>query len=173
MAGHRGSGTGAKGIIDEGAETISLRDTVAKELAQRGCTVFRDADKDSLTAVISRINSVMDASDIVVDIHFNAFDGRANGTEVLISNTPTDMEQELAENLLHATTSTLGTKNRGVKREGAGQHSRLAMLSGVSCNSVLLEVCFCDNAADCEKYYSNVEKLVTAYADVLERHAKA
>ncbi len=172
-AGHRGAATGARGIIDEGAETVKLRDSVARELAQRGCTLSLDADTGSLTEVIRRINTEAQPTDICVDIHFNAFDGRANGTEVLVSNTPTDMEQELAENLLHATTATLGTKNRGVKREGAGQHTRLAMLSGVRCNSVLLEVCFCDNAADCEKYYSNVEKLVTAYADVLERHAKA
>lgn len=172
-AGHRGEGTGASGIIDEGAEAILLRDSIAKELAQRGCTVLTDRDKDDLGKVIRKINSEAVPADICVDIHFNASGGTAHGTEVLHRMRPTDTEIQLAEDILHATTATLGTKNRGVKRESAGQHSRLAMLSGVRCNSVLVEVCFCDSADDCAKYTANRDALIKAYADVLERHAKA
>ena len=172
-AGHRGEGTGASGIIDEGAEAILLRDSIAKELAQRGCTVLTDRDRDDLGKVIRKINAGAAPTDICVDIHFNASGGAAHGTEVLHRMRPTDTEIQLAEDMLHATTATLGTKNRGVKRESAGQHSRLAMLSGVRCNSVLVEVCFCDNADDCSKYTAGRDALIKAYADVLERHAKA
>lgn len=172
-AGHRGEGTGASGIIDEGAEAILLRDSIAKELAQRGCTVLTDRDRDDLGKVIRKINAGAAPTDICVDIHFNASGGAAHGTEVLHRMRPTDTEIQLAEDILHATTATLGTKNRGVKRESAGQHSRLAMLSGVRCNSVLVEVCFCDSADDCAKYTAGRDALVKAYADTLERHAKA
>ncbi len=173
IAGHRGAHTGASGIIDEGAETIRLRNAIADELRRRRVTARTDKDGAELAAVVKAINSEAVPADIAVDIHFNSFDGAAHGTEVLHRMRPTDTEIQLAEDMLHATTATLGTKNRGVKRESAGQHSRLAMLSGVRCNSVLVEVCFCDSADDCAKYTANRDALIKAYADVLERHAKA
>ena len=43
-AGHRGAHTGASGIIDEGAETIRLRNAIADELRRRRVTARTDSD---------------------------------------------------------------------------------------------------------------------------------
>ena len=71
---------------------------------------------------------------------------------------------------------TFGTGDTGGSLYPAG--AALSQLwtnsvSGVKCNSVLVEVCFCDSADDCAKYTANRDALIKAYADVLERHAKA
>ena len=41
-AGHRGAGTGANGFIDEGKETIILRNLIAKNLKEMGIIVIKD-----------------------------------------------------------------------------------------------------------------------------------
>lgn len=171
-AGHRGKGTGAKGLIDEGAEAAALRDAVTLELVERGAAVLNDNDTDSLTKVIADINKACTPHDILVDIHFNAFNGRAHGTEVLIPHNATAAERETAENVLLATTSALGTRCRGVKDAKSSQHSRLAILEDTRCHSVLLEVCFCDSEVDAMKYRLSRDRLVSFLADTLERHGK-
>lgn len=171
-AGHRGRKTGAMGYIDEGAETIDLRDKIRTELIMRGVSSFADHNSDILSGVVNHVNLVTSKQDICIDIHFNAFNGTAKGSEILVRNKASDIEQELADKLLVATCKTLGTKNRGVKRETQGQHSRLAMLSDVKCNSVVLEVCFCDNKEDADKYNRHKEELVKSYADILEKFVK-
>ena len=75
-----------------------------------------------------------------------------------------------AEDVLNAVCSTLGTKNRGVKKEGKSQYKRLAMLSGVKCNSVLLEVCFISSQSDMVRYESRYNELVEKMVDVIIRH---
>lgn len=172
IAGHRGTATGAKGIIDEGTETIALRNDIAAYLRLQGINCCMDADKDNLTAVIRRINSEAKPQDIVIDFHFNAFNGFAHGSEILIRGVASSFEQQLAEQLVDATCRILGTKNRGVKRENQGRHTRLAMLSDVHCNSVVIEVCFCDNRTDATLYKKNRAALVEAYAQILTRFSK-
>lgn len=171
-AGHRGKGTGAKGFIDEGAEAIALRDAITLELVERGIGVLNDNDTDSLTRVIVDINKTCIPHDILVDIHFNAFNGKAHGTEALIPHNATTTEQELAEHLLLATTSSIGTRCRGVKDAKGSQHSRLAILEDTNCNSVLLEVCFCDSEIDTLKYNANRTTLIHSIADILEKYGK-
>ena len=42
IAGHNGSGTGANGFIDEGKETIILRDLIAEKLKEMGIVAIKD-----------------------------------------------------------------------------------------------------------------------------------
>lgn len=152
-AGHRGERTGAMGYFDEGRETISLRDAVAKYMRERGCSVVTDENKADLNSVAASINRQCSPNDISVDIHFNASSNpSANGTEVLIKNASTAEEKVLAKSLLDAMVGVMGTKSRGVKNESSGQHTTLKMLSGIRCNAVLLEVCFCTNSTDASVY---------------------
>lgn len=172
IAGHRGTATGAKGIIDEGTETIALRNDIAACLRFQGINCCMDADKDNLTAVIRRINSEAKPQDIIIDFHFNAFDGFAHGSEILIRGAASSFEQQLAEQLVDATCRILGTKNRGVKSAKNSQHSRLAMLDDTRCNSILIEVCFCDNEMDAIRYNTHRQQLIVQLAQILARYAK-
>ncbi len=171
IAGHSGAGTGAQGVIDEGEQTLQLRNYLVARINElmpaAQVSVEIDEDTDALRSVVQRINDFCSPNDICIDIHFNAFNGLAHGTEVLIPNNATTIEQELAERVLHATVKSLHTRNRGVKKEGAGQHKRLAMLGGLKCHSVLLEVCFCDNRADANRYLDHFEILVENLAEAI------
>jgi N-acetylmuramoyl-L-alanine amidase len=41
------------------------------------------------------------------------------------------------------------------------------MLSDIDCHSIVVEICFCDNADDVMKYQSNFNKLAYAMANVI------
>lgn len=172
-AGHRGGTTGANyNGIKEAEETIWLRNEIAERLKDKGVEVMLDNDSASLSEVIATINADCKKTDICVDLHFNAVGNpSANGTEVFKPFNSSDTEIEVAEDLLYATCMVLNTKNRGVKREGEGTHQRLAMLSDVACNSVLVEVCFISNKEDANKYKEKREELVWIYAENLLRWA--
>ena len=166
-AGHRGRGTGAVGIIDEGQETIRLRNLIGEILRNRDVEVYTDRDDDNLSVVVENVNVECGIDDICVDIHFNAFNKEVEGSEVIIPNEFTYKEKDLAQDLLLAICNTLKTKSRGVKKESSSQHKRLAMLSNVDCHSVIVEVCFCDNVNDANKYREKFNDLAYAMANVI------
>ena len=170
-AGHRGGSTGANSNGYSEAElAIQLRNDLTKKLHEQGVVVVNDADADSLSAVVNAIKNCTNR-DLCLDLHFNSFsNASANGTEVLIQNAPTNSEIEFAEDVLNAVCSVLGTKNRGVKKEGKSQYKRLAMLSGVKCNSVLVEVCFISSQSDMVRYESKYNELVEKMVSVIIRH---
>ena len=172
-AGHRGGTSGANyNGIKEAEETIWLRNEIEALLRKKGVNVEIDNDDASLSQVIATINASCKPTDICVDLHFNAVaNPTANGTEVFKPFNFTDTEIEVAEDLLYSTCMVLNTKNRGAKREGEGTHQRLAMLSDVKCNSVLLEVCFISNINDVVKYKDKKDELVIILAEQLLRHA--
>lgn len=172
-AGHRGGTTGANyNGIKEAEETIWLRNEIAERLKNKNIDVVLDNDKASLSEVIATINAECKPTDICIDLHFNAVaNPSANGTEVFKPFNSSDLEIEVAEDLLYSTCMVLNTKNRGVKREGEGTHQRLAMLSDIMCNSVLLEVCFISNIADATKYKEKRDELVIILAEQLIKQA--
>jgi N-acetylmuramoyl-L-alanine amidase len=172
-AGHRGGTSGANyNGVKEAEETIWLRNEIADMLKRKGVEVEIDNDGASLSQVVATINASCKPTDICVDLHFNAVaNPTANGTEIFKPFNATDTEIEVAEDLLYATCMTLNTKNRGVKREGEGTHRRLAMLSDVKCNSVLLEVCFISNISDLNKYKEKKDELAIILTEQLLRYA--
>lgn len=154
IAGHNGAGTGASGYLDEGAETIAFRDLLDAELCKLGIIPETDFDKedDKLSDVVKWLKSEVQKTDLCVDIHFNAAGESANGTEVLIPDNHSEHELELANTICQSIFHVLGTRNRGVKTEKQSAHGKLAMLSGFNCEQILLEICFCSNKSDVEKY---------------------
>lgn len=168
-AGHRGGTTGANANnISEAVENIRLRDWISEGLRFRGACVINDNDNASLTNVVAQVNKMCTNRDICIDIHFNSSSSpSANGTEVLIPSSYSNLELELAEDVLNSICKTLGTRNRGVKREGSGQYKRLAMLSDVKCNSILVEVCFITNINDMFKYEKHLESMVDDLVSLL------
>lgn len=84
--------------------------------------------------------------DVMLSIHCNAADGKANGTETFYRG---EEHRKKAHDITACVCAALGTKNRGAKTEQASQHSRLAVMAFQPC--FLLEIGFIDNASDREK----------------------
>lgn len=167
-AGHRGKGTGAVGNgIDEGTEAIWLRDKVAFALKCNSRNVVVDDDKMQLASVVKTINSKCKADDICLDIHFNAAAASATGVECYVREGARVLEKMIAIEMTRLISNTLGIKNRGVKTDNQGQHSRLAMCSDIRCNAVLVEICFLSNTNDAEKYKSHRLEIVRNIVDSL------
>lgn len=92
--------------------------------------------------------------DLVIQLHLNAFDGTANGTEVWIYK-----GNEKAKEYAKRITENLGTrwKKRGVK-----ESTSLYWLKRTVPTALLIESFFCDNATD----YNTAKQLT------LDEHAK-
>ena len=168
IAGHNGSGTGANGFIDEGKETVILRDLIAKKLKEMGVVVIKDDNLTPLTKIVQWLRNQITKKDICIDIHFNASSNNsANGSEVFIPTKNTPDELELA-NMFRESLSKF-FKDRGVSLESKSYHGKIAMLSGFDCCNVLLEVCFVGNKNDSDGYNSHKTELAYELAlDILE-----
>ena len=168
IAGHNGARTGANGFIDEGKETIILRDLIAKNLYEMGIVVIKDDNLTPLTKAVQWLRNQITKKDVCIDIHFNAStNNSANGSEVFIPTKNTSDEVELA-NMFRESLSKF-FKDRGVSLESKSYHGKIAMLSGFDCCNVLLEVCFVSNKNDADTY--NLHKIELAYElalDILE-----
>lgn len=166
-AGHRGKGTGAVGYFDEGSETIALRDLVCTELMKAGATVLKDDDKAQLSEVVKKINSTCSVGDVCIDIHFNAAGKTATGVECLVRQKASDKENRLAKDICQRLAGVMNIRNRGVKADNEGAHSRLAMCSDIKCTSVLIEVCFVSNEDDVNSYKGSRYMVANAIAKSL------
>ena len=168
IAGHNGTGTGANGFIDEGKETIILRDLIAKNLKEMGIIAIKDDNLTPLTKVVQWLRNQISKKDICIDIHFNASTNKlANGSEVFIPTKNTSDEVELA-NMFKESLSKF-FKDRGVSLESKSYHGKIAMLSGFDCCNILLEVCFVSNKLDSVNYFENRELIAYELAlDILE-----
>lgn len=170
-AGHRGKGTGASGYgVDEGLEAIFLRDKVAQSIRTTNRIVVTDDDKAQLSAVVKAINTSCNPDDISLDIHFNAAGAAATGVECFVREGARVTEKLVAIELCRLISNTLGIKNRGVKTDNQGQHSKLAMCSDIRCNAVLLEVCFLSNQGDVAKYKEHRMEVVRNIIDALTKN---
>ena len=168
IAGHNGSGSGANGFIDEGKETIILRDLIAEKLKEMGIVAIKDDNLTPLTKVVQWLKNQIIKKDICIDIHFNGSSNKlANGSEVFIPTKNTSDEVELA-NMFKKTLSKV-FKDRGVSLESKSYHGKIAMLSGFDCCNVLLEICFVSNKLDSVNYFENREIIAYELAvDILE-----
>lgn len=175
IAGHNGPKTGASSkYLDEGTETLVLRDLVQlKLLNDFGYRLpIVDHESDELKQVIASMKKQVAKDAILVDIHFNACNGKANGTEVFEPTKASVIEHKLAIHLLNDITDILGTASRGVKKEGQSQHSKLGMFT-IPCETVLIEVCFLDNEDDVKKYLLKREEVALAIAKRLSDFANS
>jgi N-acetylmuramoyl-L-alanine amidase/Putative peptidoglycan binding domain len=104
---------------------------------------------DSLRKRVQRANSA--DVDIYVSIHFNAFNGIANGTEVFAIS---DAGRRIAQPVLNSIVA-LGFTNRGVKN---GSH--LFVVNNTSMPGILIECCFIDSEKDMKLF--NAEAMANA-----------
>ena len=90
-----------------------------------------------------------------VSVHFNAYNGSANGTEVLYVT-----QSSLAKKVCDAICAAGHFTNRGAK-----YRSDLYVLNNTEKPAILLETCFCDNTSDSNKYNQNFDAICEAIAE--------
>ncbi len=173
IAGHRGQGTGAVGIIDEAVENVEMRNLICEELSQKGTPFVTDSIKDTLNEIVTTLRAMLQKYDIALDIHFNSCgDPSVGGTEVIIPNRYTSDEWQIADELLTATCQILGTADRGIKTEQQTPHEKLAMLSNYDACNILVEICFVNNKRDINSYRKHKGELAKAYAEILSKWSR-
>ena len=168
-AGHHNSDPGAIGVNGrrEAIETMHFRDLVNTELRRLGKTVVQDNDNETLGQYLGRINPT--DKDVVVEPHFNAFNGKATGVEVLVPNDANDRSKAMAKELVDGFARIMGIANRGVKTESQSARGRLALMRKQGAVA-LIEICFIDNPNDMAAYDRNKGNLACFTANVMAKY---
>ena len=145
---------GASGVKQEDDLTKAVGTKLMAKLSAAGHSVVNctptsaSTVNESLKKRVDKANS--NAVDIFVSIHFNAFNGKANGSEVFgISKT----SQAIAKSVL-AEIVKLGFQDRGVK------NTSFFVIKNTSMPAILIECCFIDSASDMSKF--NAESMAEA-----------
>lgn len=166
-AGHSANGGTDKGVPPtpfskgktEGELTLALRNALADTLNGMGIEVHKDKDTNALKETLAHIKNIFTSkpNDILIDIHFNAFNGKASGVEVIIPNHPTPKEGGMAHKICDLL-SSFGFKNRGVKSEKKTARGTLGWMRPAGEN-ILIEVCFMDNEGDMKIYFEKFHEI--------------
>jgi N-acetylmuramoyl-L-alanine amidase len=141
--------TGARGIKVEDNLTLDVGNRVISKLKALGHEVISckpdraDSVKDSLSQRCNKANA--SKVEVFVSIHFNAFNGQANGTEVFAGS---DTSRKIAKPVLDEIIK-LGFFSRGVK---SGSH--LFVLRNTNMPAILVECCFIDSQKDMNLFNS-------------------
>lgn len=174
-AGHSNNPSGDRGTFalgrHEGDLTIELRDLIVERLKKLGVTPIIDPNTNALRQSLAFFKQFFNSRNVSVDIHFNAFNGIATGTEVFIPTAPTVFERNLATELSIGISRVTGLRNRGVRTEKDSARGRLAWLN-TSQEEILLEICFMDNRQDMTLYQNNKLILAEKIAEILFNYIK-
>ncbi|AIM37364.1 hypothetical protein KO02_12175 [Sphingobacterium sp. ML3W] len=168
-AGHHLKDSGAIGVNGrkENEETMIFRDLVNEELVVMGRTVVQDKDTETLGQYLGRIEPT--DKDVVIEPHFNAFNGKASGVEVLVADNANDRSKAMAKELVAGYAKIMDIPNRGVKTESQSARGKLALMrkKGAVC---LPEICFIDNASDMAAYDRNKMNLACFTVKVIAKY---
>ncbi|WP_160560203.1 N-acetylmuramoyl-L-alanine amidase [Parablautia muri] len=142
-----GYGYGAVGIIKESEHTRLVGQALMGLLKAAGitvinCTIDQASSRDAYLAKAVQLANNQDL-DWFISIHFNASSGQGHGVEVY---TYEGRQYQDALDVC-ANLAALGFTNRGVKA-GSG----LYVIRKTKAKSMLIEVCFCDNEPDVNRY---------------------
>lgn len=161
-----GHGKGKTGY-DSGAVNRSLNITEAEKVRELAGLMKPHATKthfitDKNVYDFKDIVSVSKGYESVTELHFNAFNGRAQGTEVLIKEgfKPASLDTGL-KNVLEKY-----FKVRGFKFVDWLYNANVMANTGISYR--LIEVCFIDNNADMEIYEQNKHVIARELMEVIE-----
>lgn len=151
----------------EAQETVILRDLICRQLDLLGAKYITDKDNESLIQYLNRIKP--GNASVVCDIHFNSFNSKASGTEVLIEDEADRLDMAMAKELSDIGARIMKIPNRGVKKESQSARKRLGLMreEGII---ALIEVCFIDNQTDMQNYRNNINILAKAYAEILVKY---
>lgn len=110
-------------------------------------------------------------ADCAVELHLNAYNGSASGTE-MIHHPSSTRGKELAVLLQQAAVGVLGLPDRGVKGPQAGGRG-MAFLSRTRMPAVIVESFFIDNDRDLAIGTKQKKRLAAAYAEALLKFVNA
>lgn len=155
-----------------------FRDKVSARLRELGCRVSNDVDYVATKGTYNRLRKGEPAGlDMVVDLHLNAFDGKADGdTEgirVLHADDAWDATKALAQSVADAHAKAVGQSaaSARAKRDAAGTYVRLMMLHArPECTNLLLECEFIDEDHYIWRWINNMDAAARAVADHLASH---
>lgn len=168
-AGHHNNDSGAIGVNGrkESIEAMEFRNLVNAEIVRKGKSVTQDNDNETLGQYLGRINPT--DKDVVVEFHFNAFNGKATGVEVLVADNANERSKAMAKELVDGYAKILGIPNRGVKTESQSARGKLGLMrkKGAVC---LPELCFIDNPSDMASYDQNRVNLACFTAQVVSKY---
>lgn len=161
-AGHNSHVQGANSKYGkEHEEARKVTAAVIKELKSRGEKVVSTTCDDHKTknsilqCQARQCNNYPKSKRLDVSIHFNAFNGKALGAEVLYYSAKT----------LAAKVSSEIAKAGGFTDRGAKERKELYFLRSTNASAILIEVCFIDNKSDMDKYKKNFDSIVNAIVD--------
>lgn len=148
-AGHNPKAKGAKALGHvEYDLTCYLVGLLAEELLEQGIPVVV---VDSTLSLQERITWVLQRypESLALEIHFNAFNGKAEGTE-LFYKVGDKVGFDIGKKFLIGVSHRLNLKNRGMKLSSFCARGSLAWTSQLN-HGLLWEVCFMDNPDDLAK----------------------
>lgn len=160
ISGHGAGDVGACGNGYKEADlTREVVNILAPKLRQYAEVDIYNQNRDAYTDVCKGNVAVNFANyNYVFEVHFNAFNGSAKGTEIYVTNAEKGIvvEQKVMDKLSKFFTV------RGVKRKNFTVINSVKK-KGVS--SALLETCFIDNANDINTYQSNKDAICSAICE--------
>jgi N-acetylmuramoyl-L-alanine amidase len=155
----------ADGSVKEYSYNKELAEFIKEELAKsnvEGVITNRltNGGGTGMTADIKAVNSFK--SECIIELHANAFNNKATGTETLYWHTSTK-GKKLANAIQCEMTKALGLADRGVKGI-TGSDRGGAVLRGSYYPMVITEPFFIDNDSDLEKATTHKKELAKAIA---------
>lgn len=158
IAGHGENDLGAVGNgvceADKTRELVTLIGELLKNYAEVTTFPFQ---YDCYQQTKNKKGPAWGLYDYVLEVHFNAYNGSAKGTEVLIPTVEPTTQFE--EKVLHYM-ENLGFVNRGCKKRTDLLNMNMAHKLGVK--YFLLETCFIDNAEDMRLYFASKQQIALA-----------
>ena len=169
------------GRFIEGIETAKARAIFVEHLIRNGNLagirdirdrIILDGDDTILAETMSAFRRLTHPRALLIDIHFNAFNGSARGTEVLVPNNPTPIEVHIADIYSDIKGAILGTPERGVfqgrdgvKTESMSARGKLGWMT-LPGHNILIEAEFIDNEErmqiyerECVRVWSELAKV--------------
>lgn len=144
---------------------VEFRNLVITELQIKNVKYVADSDSERLGQYLERIKT--GSGSVVLEFHFDAAaNPKATGTTVLIGGDADKNDKAFAKELVEATASILGIKNRGLLSETDSHRGRLGLMRE-SGTVALLELCFISNPEDLAAYEKGKFELAQAIADIL------
>ncbi|NET56097.1 MAG: peptidoglycan DD-metalloendopeptidase family protein [Symploca sp. SIO2E6] len=153
-AGHYFQDPGASSALGttEAEEMIKTRDLIIEELESQGLQAGTDflsvPDTIDLGPTISWINARAVSGDVALEIHGNAANSQARGTECFYIEGNNERQGDAKLILDSLLQQVPELNNRGAKPDTATFVGRLGFIRRIRIPSLLLELCFLDNLQD-------------------------
>lgn len=166
IGGHGAGDPGAGGNgYTESTEARSLNSLIAKYVKQLGGKAVIYNTKRDMYQQSAKGKGLYawdhPSNYVVIETHFNAFNKKARGTEVLVKSGSSSDKYDKAINKALAKYFT----NRGIKKRYDLLNMNIAAQKGI--NYRLVEVCFIDSKKDMEQYKKNKDAIARLIAEGL------